>query len=233
RPDANVFLQMGLLSLQEGVVAQAEQEFARAWQLDNKSFAACYNLLMSRLTLGQVEPALELIPQAVELTSSREQKRTLTLLAELLRYAHDRTETGHPTDLPVFDVDSPLDALTQADERRLLELARGLGHIDTVFQLLKTLAGARTGSAAAQEAYLECALAKARDLMHRSSWTEAAWLLAPLAQERWASRANQAALNNLLGCCAFLTQDHGKAVSYFTTAVRQIPNDPRLHQNLA
>src|SRR5436309_6208365 len=108
RPDANVFLQMGLLSLQENVIAQAEQEFARAWQMDNKSFAACHNLLMSRLTLGQVEPALELIPQAVELAPSREQKRILTLLTELLRYAHNRTTTGHPTDLPVFDVDSPL-----------------------------------------------------------------------------------------------------------------------------
>ncbi|MBI1917923.1 MAG: tetratricopeptide repeat protein [Planctomycetes bacterium] len=233
RPDANVFLQMGLLSLQENVVAQAEQEFARAWQMDNKSFAACHNLLMSRLTLGEVGPALELIPNAVELTSSREQKRTLTLLAELLRYAHNRTTSGHPTDLPVFDIDSPLDSMTQAEERRLLELGRGLGHIDTAFMLLKTLAGARTGSAAAQEAYLECTLAKARDLMHRSSWTEAAWLLAPLAQERWAARANQAALNNLLGCCAFLTQDHGRAVTHFSTAVRLVPNDPRLHQNLA
>src|SRR5947209_9842970 len=154
RPDANVFLQMGLLSLQESVVAQAEQEFARAWQMDNQSFAACHNLLMSRLTLGQVGPALELIPQAVELASSQEQKRTLTLLAELLRYAHNRTTSGHPTDLPVFDVDSPLDSMTEAEERQLLELGRSLGHIDTAFMLLKTLAGARTGSVAAQEAYL-------------------------------------------------------------------------------
>ena len=30
------------------------------------------------------------------------------------------------------------------------------------------------GSGAAQEAYLECALAKARDLMHKSNWTQAA-----------------------------------------------------------
>src|SRR5262245_1487764 len=45
RPDANVFLQMGLLSLQENQPAQAEQEFARAWEADGQSFAACYNLL--------------------------------------------------------------------------------------------------------------------------------------------------------------------------------------------
>ena len=114
----------------------------------------------------------------------------------------------------------------KAEERRLLELARGLGHIDTAFVLLKTLAGARTGSSDAQEAYLECALAKARDLMHKSSWTEAAWLLAPIAQERGASRANQSALKNLHGCCAFLTQDHAKAVTYFTTAPCSAPVRP-------
>ncbi|HKB40649.1 MAG TPA: tetratricopeptide repeat protein, partial [Gemmataceae bacterium] len=233
RPDANVFLQMGLLSLQENVVAQAEQEFARAWQMDSKSFAACYNLVMARLSLGQVEPAQELIPTALELAPTKEQKRFLTVLQELLKYARNRSASAHPTDLPVFDLDSPLEELTQAEERRLLEVARSLGQIDTAFGLLKTLAAARAGSPAAHEAYLECALAKARDLMHRSNWTEAAWLLAPLAAERGAARANQAALNNLLGCCCFLTQDLGRAVTYFSNAVRMVPNDPRLHQNLA
>src|SRR5262245_18141623 len=57
RPDANVFLQMGLLSLQENIVAQAEQEFARAWQMDNKAFAVCYNLVMARLSLGPIGSA--------------------------------------------------------------------------------------------------------------------------------------------------------------------------------
>src|SRR2546423_15425775 len=33
KPDANVILQMGLLSLQEGALAQAEGEFARAWEM--------------------------------------------------------------------------------------------------------------------------------------------------------------------------------------------------------
>src|SRR5262245_57423843 len=34
RPDGAVLFQLGLLSLREGQLAQAEQEFARAWQLD-------------------------------------------------------------------------------------------------------------------------------------------------------------------------------------------------------
>ena len=82
RPDANVFLQMGLLSLQENVVAQAEQEFARAWQMDNNSFAACYNLLMSRLTLGQVESAV-VEEQRQRATRVRRPHRLLVLLEHL------------------------------------------------------------------------------------------------------------------------------------------------------
>ena len=39
-PDAAVWLQLGLLSLGEGQLAQAEQDLAQSWQLDPKSFAA-------------------------------------------------------------------------------------------------------------------------------------------------------------------------------------------------
>src|SRR5438105_3797432 len=51
RPDANVILQMGLLSLQEGNLPQAEGEFARAFGMDATSYEACYNLLLTQLTL--------------------------------------------------------------------------------------------------------------------------------------------------------------------------------------
>src|SRR4051812_25592981 len=52
RPDADVFLQLGLLSLAENQLAQAEGEFARAAELDPASYEICYNLLLTRLTLG-------------------------------------------------------------------------------------------------------------------------------------------------------------------------------------
>src|SRR4051812_5764451 len=71
RPDANVFLQMGLLSLQEQQLAQAEGEFARAWEMDATSYETCYNLLLTRLTLGKVEECLPLIPKALQLAESR------------------------------------------------------------------------------------------------------------------------------------------------------------------
>src|SRR6185437_952361 len=71
RPDANVILQMGLLSLQEQQLAQAEGEFARAWDMDANSYEICHNLLLTRLTLGKVEDCLALIPNALELVSRR------------------------------------------------------------------------------------------------------------------------------------------------------------------
>src|SRR6516165_11733 len=71
RPDANVLLQMGLLSLREGQLAQAESEFARAAEIDPTSYEVCHNLLLTRLTLGKVEDCLALIPKAIELVARR------------------------------------------------------------------------------------------------------------------------------------------------------------------
>lgn len=53
-PDANVALQLGLLSFAEKQFAQAEQEFARARQLDPNSYAAGYNLMLTQLCQGRV-----------------------------------------------------------------------------------------------------------------------------------------------------------------------------------
>src|SRR4051794_14471324 len=43
KPDANVLLQMGLLSFQEKNFPQAEQEFARALEMDPNSYETCFN----------------------------------------------------------------------------------------------------------------------------------------------------------------------------------------------
>src|SRR5262249_46941219 len=71
KPDANVFLQMGLLSLEEGQLAQAEGEFSRGWSMDPSSYEICYNLLLTQLTLGKIDPCLELIPKAVALVDQQ------------------------------------------------------------------------------------------------------------------------------------------------------------------
>jgi tetratricopeptide (TPR) repeat protein len=232
RPDANVLLQMGLLSLRENQLAQAEQEFARAWQMDDRSFAICHNLLLTRLSLGQTDAAQALLPQALELAPTREQKRFFTILGELMAHTkkYSAMEAGS---LLVFDLDSPLESITQAEEQRLLKVIRSLGQVDASLALLRTLVNARPNSSAVQDAYVEAALVKARDLMDRCSWTEAQFLLAPLAREEKVSRASRVAINNLLGCCHYLTQDFERAVEHFTNAVRLVNTDPRLQQNLA
>jgi tetratricopeptide (TPR) repeat protein len=70
-------------------------------------------------------------------------------------------------------------------------------------------------------------------LIDRCAWTEAELLLRPLLKDRSASRAAQVSLNNLLGCCAVLTQDFESGYRNFAAAAKLAPNDPRLNQNLA
>ncbi len=144
---------MGLLSLRENQLAQAEQEFARAWQMEDKpgAWATCHNLLLTRLTLenrggtGTVAKTLESAP-------TKEQKRFLTILGELLNHSkkYSATEAG---DIMVLDLDSPLEDVTQAEERELLKVIRSLGQIDATLALLRTLVNARPASTAVSEAY--------------------------------------------------------------------------------
>lgn len=232
RPDANVVLQMALLSLRENQLAQAEDELGRAWQLDPQSYEVCYNLLLTRLTLGKVEDCLTLIPKAIELLVRRdregsdEERRFLLILQALLQ-ASSRSENGVPPFVPL------LTELTADDEMRLLQILRSLGQLDTVHFLLKTLTEARPRSAAVREAYLESVLVKAKELIDRCAWTEAELLLRPLAREKSGSRGTQLALLNLLGCCTCMTQDFDSAIKHFSVAIKLAPNDARLHQNLA
>src|SRR6267142_977779 len=85
QPDANVFLQIGLLSLRDQQPAQGAQEFARAWQMDPTSYEAGYNLLVTRLALGQVDTCVNLLPQVIELAADPDERHLLQLLQALLR----------------------------------------------------------------------------------------------------------------------------------------------------
>jgi tetratricopeptide (TPR) repeat protein len=228
RPDANIMLQMGLLSLQEQQLAQAEGEFQRAREMDQASYEICYNLLLTQLTLGKVDACLALLPAAIERTADREagqERRFLQVLQALLQICQkkDADETYDPllADLPA------------ADEQRLLKVLRSLGQLDSAHRLLKVLLSARPRSPAVREAYIEVVLVKGKELIDRCAWTEADLLLRPLANEKTASRNAQAALLNMLGCCSCMTQDFDSAVRYFTAGLKLTGDDPRLHQNLA
>jgi tetratricopeptide (TPR) repeat protein len=242
KPDANIFLQMGLLSLQESNLPQAEGEFARAWGMDQSSYEVCYNLLLTQLTLGKLEECAKLIPQAFELLGRRpppadgepaagddgksppeDERRFLLHLQALLRAAQEDAPRADPT----------LNDLSPADELRLLAVIRSLGQLDTVHDLLKALSDARPRSAGVREAYVESVIVKAKTLMDRCSWTEAEKLLRPLAALGQVGRNTQVALFNLLGLCSCLTQDFDSASRHFQAALRLAGNDPRLHQNMA
>jgi Flp pilus assembly protein TadD len=225
RPDANVLLQMGLLSLQEKQVAQAEQEFARAWEMEPALYEACYNLLLARLTLDQVDRCAAILPQALELAPSADERRFLTVLQALV---HRRRSAN-----PDPGVALELGDMTAGDEARLLDLIRSLGQLDTALAFLEALAQARPNSTAVQEAYTETALVQAKLLFDRYAWAEAEQLLTPLARDRRADRATQAALVSLLGCSACMNQDFEAGVRHFTAALRLVNNDAHLNQNLA
>jgi tetratricopeptide (TPR) repeat protein len=222
---------MGLLSLQEQQLAQAEDEFARAWEMGPGSYEICYNLLLTRLTLGKVKECLDLVPRALELAGGKgvaaaaEERRFLQVLQALL-LACDRDD-GEARFAPL------LAELTPEDEQRLLKVVRGLGQLDTVLSLLRTFSEARPRSAPVREAYLEAVLVKGKELVDRCAWTEAELLLRPFAREKTIGRNTQVALLNLMGCCACLTQDFDTAARHFSGALKLTPNDPRLHQNLA
>jgi tetratricopeptide (TPR) repeat protein len=232
KPDANVMLQMGLLSLQEGNLAQAEGEFARAWEMEPTCYETCYNLLLTRLTLGNVEESYNLIPKALELVtrtpqgrsfsggSPADEQRFLQVLQALLGCCLKGDGTAMPD-------------ITAADEQRLLRVVLSLGELDTVYTLLKALAEARPNSPAIREAYFEAVLVKGKELIDRCAWTEAELLLRPMVKDAGAGRLARFALFNLLGCCACMTQDFDGAVRHFFAALKLNGNDPRVHQNLA
>jgi tetratricopeptide (TPR) repeat protein len=225
RPDGGILLQLGLLSLEEGQLVQAEQEFARAWEMDPTSFPAGHNLLLTRLTLDRIDDAEVLITPLLPLAASSAEQRLLVQLQGLLRTWQSAAADGNP--------EPALLEMTSAEEQRLVQLARSLGQIDVALALLKTLAAVRRGSGALQEAYLEAVLVKGRTLMQRCSWGEAKRLLTPLLRHRGTSRNLQVVLLNLLGCCACMNQDFDQGVDHFAAALRHAANDPRLHQNLA
>ncbi|HYT87483.1 MAG TPA: tetratricopeptide repeat protein [Gemmataceae bacterium] len=245
RPDANVLLQMGLLSLEEQQYAQAEQEFAQSLQADPGSYDACYNLLLARLALGNLAGCQALLPQLLSLAPNADEQRFFGLLEPLLRIGAN-TMAGVPPPMPKREANGQLvhealmPAMAPMEEQRLLEFIRGLGQFDVIFPLLRTLATAAPHSPVVQEAFLEAVLVQAKKLADRCQWEAAEQLLAPLSRGaiegqggRSTSRSHQVALLNLLGVCECMLQDFDRGTRYFAAALKLAGNDAWLHQNMA
>jgi tetratricopeptide (TPR) repeat protein len=240
-PDANVLLQMGLLSLSEKNPAQARQEFDRAWQADPACYAAGYNLVWSYLLLGNADKSLELLPRVVPLAPSAEEHRFLHVLRALLESGQRQGDGPPPLPGANGDGAAPLAGLSAEEERRILSILSSLGTFELVSSLLQKLAAARPFSPAVQAAYLEAVLVQARKLTERCQWLAAERLLSPfvlpsgepIGPARECSAPVQTALLNLLGCCTCMTQDFDRAVQILGCAVRLAGDDPGPHQNLA
>jgi Flp pilus assembly protein TadD len=229
RADANVFLQLGLLSLDEQQYAQAAEEFQRAVQCDAKSYAATHNLLMTRLTMGQIAGATELADRAAALAPSSEDARLLRFLALVLAGVKNDADSrwGSRVSLP---------GLTLTDEASLLQLIKSIGEPETIRTLLNLLRRACADSQEVHEAYFEATLARACILVERSNWFEAERLLASDAEDLSLETMPpelRAAFYNLLGCCACLNQDLKGGLAHLRSALEHSDDDPRLRQNLA
>ena len=83
-PDANVYLQRGLLCYAEKDFAQAEKDFARAWELETQSYAAGYNLLLAQLCQKKRPNGAAIIDRLLPLAPSPAEQRFLSLLRALL-----------------------------------------------------------------------------------------------------------------------------------------------------
>jgi tetratricopeptide (TPR) repeat protein len=239
KPDANVLLQLGLISFAENAYPQAEQEFAQAWQQKPESYEAAYNLLLTRLCLGQTQASIALIPQLLPLAPSDDERRFLSLLQALLSCLPQVASTlGTNGDR---DREELLSSMTAQEEQRLLGMLGGLGQFEAAYPLLRRLASLRPKSTPAQEAYLEVVLLQAKNLVDKGHWDEAKELLSPLARlaaseggsGKTPPRPAHIAMLNMLGCCAAMLQDFELAVWYFNTALSKVGNDAWLHQNIA
>jgi tetratricopeptide (TPR) repeat protein len=246
KPDANVLLQLGLLSLAEQEYAQAEEEFSRSWQADPASYPAAYNLLLTRLALGKLADCAALLPQLVPLTTEAGEKRFLILLAALLHRVLPPVEAvpvARPAEADVNGQvsESPLAGMSPAHEERLLQLLCGVGPLDATYPLLRALADARPNSPTVQAAHLEVVLAQAKRLADHGQWTNAAQLLQPMARllgegagpAQTVSKTTQLALLNLLGLCDVMTQEFAQGAHHFAAALKLAGEDAWLHQNLA
>jgi tetratricopeptide (TPR) repeat protein len=226
RPDADGFFQMGLLSLGGNQLAQADREFDPAWQLNPDFFEAARNLLFTRLSRGQIESALAILPRVIGLTKDPQEQRLLSQLEIALRgWQPGNGEARlHPG----------LVDLTPQDEAWFLKVARSLGNLETARGLLTVLSASRPESAVLRDGLLETILIQGKQLLDRGDWLAAEKLLSPWAAEKEkASTATQIGLLNLLGCCSCLGQDYEAARNYFSGASFLAGTDARLYQNLA
>lgn len=225
-PDANVFLQRGLLAYAEKDFAQAEQDFARSWEMEPQSYPAGYNLLLAQLCQKKRSTGAGLIDRLLPLAPNPAEQRFLGLLRALL--LNNAPSGGLPGELQ-----HTLVTISADDEARLVDLLAGLGQFDIMLPLLKMLVELRPQSTFLWLTHFQTTLVQGKDLIDRCRWQEAQALLDPLVRMQIRPECQQQvspwrlALLNMLGTCACMNQDFERGLGFFRSAMELFQRDTR------
>jgi tetratricopeptide (TPR) repeat protein len=201
----------GLLLVAEGQLAAAEQALSTALAYDPHAGAAAINLVFTRLSLGRLAEAAEVLPRAVQAAPPTELRRLLEHLHALATGAREAPA-----------------GWTAEDDRQIIECLRSLGRLDSVEPLFAGLYAIRGQSAVVKQALVELIPLKAKARIDRGN---------PAAAEE-VLKGNtgsyvSALIRNLLGLCASLRADFPRGVRHFQAALPPVGDDARVQQNLA
>ena len=245
-PDANIITQIGLIAFRDGQYADAEQTFLRATEMDPEYYPAHYNLFLSRLFLGKLNLSSDDINNLANLAKEAEETAFLRAVGAMIRCAeaeYSETNGESQKEKPAAKKEDweLLAGVSEEIESRILYLLKSVGKLDTIYPLIRALARGRNKSSEVQRIYLEVVLLKAKSLHDRCKWEEASKLLEPLTRfmetvgsaPSSVSQEMRLAFLNLQGCFATMLQEYEKALRCFTSALKLVPHDPWLHQNLA
>ncbi|MFL5341273.1 MAG: tetratricopeptide repeat protein [Gemmataceae bacterium] len=208
-----VLLELGVVSAMDRQLSQAEEVFARVRQLEPDNPTANVNLFWARLSLGNPAGAQELLPGLIEHTADAEQRN-------LFQYFQALLKGGQVA--PAFA------GMTAEEEQRTIAALFGIARLEVAVPLLCLFAPARPQSKEAREAQTLGMLRLGKQRFDRGDWLGAERWLSPLAKAR-----PTAAVRNLLGLVACLTQDFNTGILHLQEAQRLAGDDPRIHQNLA
>ncbi|MCS6850524.1 MAG: tetratricopeptide repeat protein [Gemmataceae bacterium] len=231
-PRVENWLQLGVWSLRDQQLRQAEQEFAQAVASDAANYAAHHNLALTRLSLGRWAEAVEPVARAAALAPDEASQRRWRRLEALLT---GRDGPGHDSGVAL---EPPpgwrlLRSMPPEEEREVLDQLRQVGQVGTLARLVPALAAARPESAIAREAAYEAVLLHAKHLFDSGEWLAAEQRLMPLVQQEAPSKELWTAAANLLGAASCLAWNFAGGAHAFAAALQHAADDPALHQNLA
>ena len=235
QPDSAALLQRGLLAFKEKEYGSAADDFDQALVRDPASYAAAYNRFLARLFANQIDKARDALPAALAIAPAGDEKRFLGLLYLLLH--------SLPGGTPPADAAPNLAGMSEAEEKRVLDLLVGLGRFEVAYPLLSRLVAARPNSAIAFQVYFGAVLVQAKQFLDRNQWEETKILLAPVRRRIDQHRAvvdpfELLLLYQMLGLCTALLQDFEQAGVWFNLALEigqrefaKSANSPRWHNS--